>query len=40
MSFHPLMVYDREHFQQSERARLDEGAPFSAHDKVRQTCST
>jgi len=29
MSFHPLMVYDREHFQQSERARLDEGAPFT-----------
>jgi len=29
MSFHPLMVYDREHFQQSERARLDEGEPFT-----------
>ena len=29
MSFHPLMVYDREHFQQSERARLDEGAAFT-----------
>ena len=28
MSFHPLMVYDPEHFQQSERARLDEGEPF------------
>ena len=29
MSFHPLMVYDAEHFHQSERARLDEGAPFT-----------
>jgi len=29
MSFHPLMVYDREHFQQSERARLDEGGAFT-----------
>jgi NADH-quinone oxidoreductase subunit E len=29
MSFHPLMVYDRAHFQQSERARLDEGAAFA-----------
>jgi hypothetical protein len=29
MSFHPLMVYDREHFQQSERARLDEGGTFT-----------
>jgi NADH-quinone oxidoreductase E subunit len=29
MSFHPLMAYDAEHFQQSERARLDEGAPFT-----------
>jgi NADH-quinone oxidoreductase E subunit len=29
MSFHPLMAYDAEHFQQSERARLDEGASFS-----------
>lgn len=28
MSFHPLMVYDREHFHQSERARLDEGGTF------------
>jgi NADH-quinone oxidoreductase E subunit len=28
MSFHPLMVYDPDHFQKSERARLDEGAPF------------
>lgn len=28
MSFHPLMVYDPEHFQKSERARLDEGEPF------------
>jgi len=29
MSFHPLMVYDSEHFHKSERARLDEGAPFT-----------
>ena len=29
MSFHPLMVYDSEHFHRSERARLDEGAPFT-----------
>ena len=29
MSFHPLMVYDAEHFHKSERARLDEGAPFA-----------
>ena len=28
MSFHPLMVYDPARFQKSERARLDEGAPF------------
>jgi NADH-quinone oxidoreductase E subunit len=28
MSFHPLMVYDSEHFHKSERARLDEGNPF------------
>jgi NADH-quinone oxidoreductase E subunit len=28
MSFHPLMVYDAEHFHKSERARLDEGRPF------------
>jgi NADH-quinone oxidoreductase E subunit len=28
MSFHPLMVYDRDHFHKSERARLDEGTPF------------
>ena len=28
MSFHPLMVYDSEHFHKSERARLDEGGPF------------
>jgi NADH-quinone oxidoreductase E subunit len=28
MSFHPLMVYDSEHFHKSERARLDEGSPF------------
>lgn len=29
MSFHPLMVYDAEHFHHSERARLDEGGPFT-----------
>ncbi len=28
MSFHPLMVYDSDHFHRSERALLDEGAPF------------
>jgi NADH-quinone oxidoreductase E subunit len=28
MSFHPLMVYDAEHFHKSERARLDEGGAF------------
>ena len=28
MSFHPLMVYDSEHFHKSERARLDEGGAF------------
>ena len=29
MSFHPLMVYDPEHFQKSERQVADEGAPFT-----------
>jgi NADH-quinone oxidoreductase E subunit len=29
MSFHPLMVYDAEHWHKSERATLDEGAPFT-----------
>jgi NADH-quinone oxidoreductase E subunit len=29
MSFHPLMVYDRARFQQSERKVLEEGAPFT-----------
>jgi NADH-quinone oxidoreductase E subunit len=29
MSFHPLMVYDAKHFHRSDRARLDEGAPFT-----------
>jgi NADH-quinone oxidoreductase E subunit len=29
MSFHPLMVYDPGKFQKSERAVVDEGAPFS-----------
>ena len=28
MSFHPLMVYDSDHFHKSERALLDEGEPF------------
>lgn len=29
MSFHPLMVYDRDHFHKSERARLDDGGSFA-----------
>ena len=29
MSFHPLMVYEPERFQQSERMTLDEGPPFT-----------
>jgi NADH-quinone oxidoreductase subunit E len=29
MSFHPLMVYDRERFQRSERKLLDEGPEFA-----------
>jgi NADH-quinone oxidoreductase subunit E len=29
MSFHPLMVYDRDHFHKSERARLDDGGEFT-----------
>jgi NADH:ubiquinone oxidoreductase subunit E len=29
MSFHPLMVYDPAKFQQSERAVVDEGPPFT-----------
>jgi NADH-quinone oxidoreductase E subunit len=29
MSFHPLMVYDSQNFQKSERARLDEGDAFT-----------
>ena len=29
MSFHPLMVYDAEHFQKSERTLVEEGEPFS-----------
>jgi NADH-quinone oxidoreductase E subunit len=29
MSFHPLMVYDSQHFHRSERARLDEGGAFT-----------
>lgn len=29
MSFHPLMAYDAERFQQSQRKLLDEGAPFT-----------
>jgi NADH-quinone oxidoreductase subunit E len=28
MSFHPLMVYDPDHFHKSERGALDEGGPF------------
>jgi NADH-quinone oxidoreductase subunit E len=29
MSFHPLMAYDAERFQKSERRLMDEGAPFT-----------
>jgi NADH-quinone oxidoreductase E subunit len=29
MSFHPLMVYDADRFQKSERDTLDEGKPFT-----------
>jgi len=29
MSFHPLMVYDRDTFQKSERHVVDEGPPFA-----------
>jgi NADH-quinone oxidoreductase subunit E len=29
MSFHPLMIYDRQRFQQSERRLVEEGAPFT-----------
>jgi NADH-quinone oxidoreductase E subunit len=29
MSFHPLMVYDPDKFQKSERAVVDEGPPFA-----------
>jgi NADH-quinone oxidoreductase E subunit len=29
MSFHPLMVYDPDKFQKSERAVVDEGPPFT-----------
>jgi NADH-quinone oxidoreductase E subunit len=29
MSFHPLMVYDAQHFHKSERATLDEGGAFT-----------
>jgi NADH-quinone oxidoreductase E subunit len=29
MSFHPLMVYDPERFQKSERKLVDEGPPFT-----------
>jgi NADH-quinone oxidoreductase E subunit len=29
MSFHPLMVYDREKFQKSERRIVEEGTPFT-----------
>src|SRR3954463_11803016 len=37
MSFHPLMVYDAEHFQKSERGRLDEGKPFEFTRERRAT---
>ena len=29
MSFHPLMIYDRQRFQQSERRLMAEGPPFT-----------
>ena len=29
MSFHPLMIYDRQRFQKSERRLVDEGPPFT-----------
>ena len=29
MSFHPLMIYDRQRFQQSERRLFEEGPPFT-----------
>jgi len=29
MSFHPLMIYDRQRFQQSERRLAEEGPPFT-----------
>ena len=34
MSFHPLMVYDAEHFHKSERARLDEGGALRVHARA------
>ena len=37
MSFHPLMAYDAERFQQSGRKRLDEGAPFTFTPERRAT---
>ena len=37
MSFHPLMAYDPERFQQSGRKRLDEGAPFTLTPERRAT---
>ena len=37
MSFHPLMVYDSQHFHKSERARLDEGGPFTFTPERRAT---
>ena len=37
MSFHPLMAYDPERFQQSGRKRLDEGAPFTFTPERRAT---
>src|SRR3972149_4654448 len=37
MSFHPLMAYDPERFQQSGRKRLDEGARFTFTPERRAT---
>ena len=36
MSFHPLMVYDADHFHKSERDTLDEGKPFTFTSERRQ----
>lgn len=40
MSFHPLMVYDAGHFQQSERKVAEEGEPFTFTPERRQALDT